>query len=388
MPGLRPAPRLIVEDRTISSGRMTCRTEDLAGAASRRVAVSAPVTERSRVSQSPRLSMRDVADMANVSVGTVSNVVNNPDRVLPATRQRVLDAIRTLGWSPNQQAQALRAGRSRTIGLAVMDVANPYFADLLRGAQARLEEAGYGATIGDADNRPEREAAVLQSFRHQRVRGVILGPIQGVPSEVEALQRAEIPTVLVDRADGGTGCTVGVDDVAGGRIAVEHLLAQGHTSIAFVGGPSTLAQVRDRRRGAEEAAAAAGASILAVSAKALDFASGRAAAEHLALLPNHERPTAVFCANDLIAIGLLQGLVAGGFRVPEDVAIVGYDDIEFASAATVPLSSVVQPRRDLGRTAADLLIREFEDRDAGVEHEHRTITYTPDLVIRRSSVRT
>ncbi len=339
------------------------------------------------MSTQPRLSMRDVAEMANVSIGTVSNVVNNPARVLPATRERVLEAIRTLGWTPNQQAQALRAGRSRTIGLAVMDVANPFFADLLRGAQARLEEEGYGATIGDADNRPAREEAVLRSFRDQRVRGVILGPIAALPREVEALHKARIPTVLVDRAEGGDACTVGVDDVAGGRIAAEHLISQGHRSLAFVGGPTTLAQVRDRREGAEQAAEAAEANLLAVSVPSLDFTSGRSAAEHITMLPVDERPTGIFCANDLIAIGMLQGLVAAGLRVPQDVALVGYDDIDFAAAATVPLSSVAQPRRELGRSAAELLIQELADIDGGLEHQHRTITYTPSLVVRASSAR-
>lgn len=345
-----------------------------------------PETDRSDVTPHPRLSMRDVADMARVSIGTVSNVVNNPERVLPATRERVEEAIRTLGWAPNQQAQALRAGKSRVIGLAVMDVANPFFADVLRGAQGRLEEAGYAATIGDSDNRPEREASALRSFRDQRVRGVILGPIGATPSEVDSLLQTRIPTVLVDRASGGAGCTVGVDDVAGGRIAAEHLIAQGHTALAFVGGPSTLAQVRDRRQGAEEAAADAGVSLLAVSVNALDFASGRAAAEQLALLPAAERPTGIFCANDMIAIGLLQGLVAARIRVPQDVAIVGYDDIDFAAAAAVPLSSVAQPRRELGATAAELLLQEIQDQDAGLAHEHRTISYTPTLVPRASSV--
>lgn len=330
--------------------------------------------------------MRDVAAMARVSIGTVSNVINNPERVLPSTRERVEEAIRHLGWVPNQQAQALRAGKSRVIGLAVMDVANPFFADVLRGAQGRLEESGYAATIGDSDNRPEREASALRSFRDQRVRGVILGPIGATPPEVEALLQARVPTVLVDRAHGGTGCSVGVDDVAGGRIAAEHLIAEGHSALAFVGGPSTLAQVRDRRTGAEEAAAAAGVSILTIPVDALDFASGRSAAEELARLSATQRPTAIFCANDMIAIGLLQGLVSARIRVPHDVAIVGYDDIDFAAAAAVPLSSVAQPRRELGATAADMLLEEIDAYESGRPHEHRTITYTPTVVPRASSV--
>nr|WP_231980033.1 substrate-binding domain-containing protein [Tessaracoccus coleopterorum] len=131
-----------------------------------------------------------------------------------------------------------------------MDVANPFFADLLRGAQKELSSNGFGATIGDADNNADLQQKVLRSFLAQRVRGVILGPIGKAPSVVDELQRAGIPTVLVDRAASDKGaCTVGMDDEAGGRMAVEHLLRRGHRSVAFVGGPATLDQVRDRLSG-------------------------------------------------------------------------------------------------------------------------------------------
>ncbi|GAA3869609.1 LacI family DNA-binding transcriptional regulator [Tessaracoccus defluvii] len=331
----------------------------------------------------PRISMREVAALAKVSIGTVSNVLNNPDRVLPATRERVERAIAETGWVPNQQAQQLRAGHGRTVGLAVMDVTNPFFADLLRGAQSTLSEHGYTATIGDADNDPARQTAILRSFLEQRVRGVILGPIGNSPGEVDELTRAGIHTVLVDRiTTTSETCTVGVDDVAGGRIAVEHLTERGHRRIAFAGGPSTLVQVRDRMEGALQAAEAAGATLITISVPILEFAGGRRAADEIALMPLEERPTAVFCANDLVAIGLLQGLIAVGLRVPDDIAIVGYDDIEFAAAAAVPLSSVAQPRRDLGTTAARLLVAEFEQ---GAEHRHEAVTFTPELSVRASS---
>lgn len=335
-----------------------------------------------------RISMRDVASLAKVSIGTVSNVLNNPDRVSPTTRQRVEDAISELGWVPNLQARQLRAGQGRIIGLAMLDVTNPFFADVLRGAQAALEDRGYIATIGDADNSWGRQASILRTFLEQRVRGVILSPIGDPVAEMQELARVGIPTVLADRTVAGVNaCTVGVDDVAGGRMAVEHLLAQGHRSIAFVGGPSTLVQVRDRREGAQQAAEAADATLLAISTPALDFAGGRRAAEELALLPSAERPTGVFCANDLVAIGLLQGLVANGLRVPDDIAIIGYDDIDFAAAAAVPLSSVAQPRRALGATAAELLLQEISDHDEGHPHTHRTVDFAPRLVVRASSAR-
>lgn len=335
-----------------------------------------------------RLSMREVASLAQVSIGTVSNVLNNPDRVLPATRERVERAIAELGWVPNKQAQQLRAGRGNTIGLAVMDVTNPFFADVLRGAQATLAAEGYSATIGDADNDLERQTTILRGFLEQRVRGVILGPIGIAPEEVDELTRSGIATVLVDRFAEGVGCcTVGVDDVAGGRIAVEHLVAQGHRAAAFVGGPSSLDQIRDRRDGAQQAALAGGATLLVISVNQLDFAAGRRAADELALLDADERPTGVFCANDLVAIGLLQGVMAQGLRVPDDIAIVGYDDIDFAAAAAVPLSSVAQPRRDLGATAAALLLAEIDHDDPLDPHAHQSIRFTPTLVVRDSSAK-
>ena len=330
--------------------------------------------------------MREVADLARVSVGTVSNVVNSPDRVLPATRERVEAAIEELGWVPNRQAQQLRAGRGRTVGLAVMDVTNPFFADVLRGAQNELGQQGYSATIGDADNDPERQARILRGFLAQRVRGVILGPIGGAPAEVDTLKRADIATVLVDRAAHDTTCcTVGVDDVAGGRIAVEHLLTQGHKNLAFVGGPASLDQIRDRLEGAGQAAAAAGAHLLSIPVPHLDFAAGRRAAEQFASLPLEQRPTGIFCANDLTAIGLLHGLLQQGLRVPQDVAIVGYDNIDFAEFAAVPLTSVAQPRRELGQTAATLLLAELVDQDANQPHVHRSQQFTPTLIARAST---
>ena len=149
--------------------------------------------------------------------------------------------------------------------------------------------------------------------------------------------------------------------------------------------PSPGARARARREGAEAATAEADASLLAISTPQLDFAAGRQAADELVLMAPETRPTGVFCANDLVAIGLLQGLMAQGLSVPDDVAIVGYDNIDFAAAAAVPLSSVAQPRTDLGRTAANLLMAELADAEAGVSHAHQSVRFTPNLVVRESS---
>lgn len=334
------------------------------------------------------VSMRDVATLAQVSVGTVSNVLNSPDRVSDATRHRVEQAIEKLGWVPNESARQLRAGRSRSIGMVVMDIANPFFTDVARGAEQLLYGEQYSVQIGNSDQDADRERTLLERFEQQRVGGVLFAPIEDSAERVLRLRQRGIPVVIVDRV-GATSdfCSVGVDDLAGGRLAGQHLLDQGHRRLAFVGGPSTLAQVRDRRRGLELAVEQAGdgVSLLAVSTPALGILDGLSSAGEIAALPEGERPTAVFAACDLVAIGLLQGFVTAGLRVPDDIAIIGYDDIAFAAAAAVPLSSIRQPREDIGRKSAELLVSEIEAADAGLPHRHEAVRFTPQLVARRST---
>ena len=333
--------------------------------------------------------MKDVAALAQVSLGTVSNVINSPELVSDTTRERVVSAISKLGWVPNESARQLRAGRSRTLGVVVMDIANPFFTDLVLGAEDYVDERGYSVLVSNSAQEPGREHNHLQLLEQQRVGGVLLAPIWGLSDQVRQLRRRGIPVVLLDRAGDATDlCSVSVDDVEGGRLAVQHLLDQGHTHIALVGGPGDLQQVRDRRLGAELARSQHGnAQLLVISTPNLDAASGVAAAGELAALPAVERPTAVFAANDLLAIGLLQGLVTSGLRVPEDVALLGYDDISFAASAAVPLSSVRQPSRDIGRRAAELLLAEIAAAEQDEPHEHEAVRFQPELVVRRSSIR-
>jgi LacI family transcriptional regulator len=193
--------------------------------------------------------------------------------------------------------------------------------------------------------------------------------------------------VLLDRTrSGNVHCSVAVDDVLGGRLAVDHLLELGHERIAFVGGPERIGQVQDRRLGAGQALESAGHSrddLVVVTTDALTVSEGREAGARIAGMASNERPAGVFCANDLLALGLLQHCVSLGIRVPEDMAIVGYDDIIFAAAAAVPLTSVRQPRRQLGRTAAELLLDEASNPD----HTHQQVLFTPELVVRASTRR-
>jgi LacI family transcriptional regulator, galactose operon repressor len=329
------------------------------------------------------VSIKQVANAAGVSLGTVSNVLNRPDQVAPETRQRVQAVIAKLGYVRNDSARQLRAGRSRTIAVVVLDVGNPFFTDVVRGAELQAGKDGVMVIVCNSGDDPARQRRHLEQLAEQRVRGVLITPVESDPdAALSLLAMQSVPAVLVDRASGQPDrCSVAVDDVLGGRLAAQHLLAQGHQHIAFLGGPPHLAQVADRYAGAAGAVAhVPHARLTAVETDALTVAAGNVAAQQILAKP--DRPTALFCANDLIALGALQALTQAAIAVPGDMAIVGYDDIEYAAAAAVPLSSVRQPRELLGQTAAQLLSEETDNPQA---HRHRHVKFLPELVVRRSS---
>ena len=330
-------------------------------------------------------SVIDVAQRAGVSLGTVSNVLNRPDRVAPATRDRVLAAIEELGFVRNEAARQLRAGRSRTIGLVVLDIGNPFFTDIAAGVESAATVAGLSVVLCNSGESPSREEHYLNLLQEQRSYGILITPVTRKLTRIDEIRRQGTPSVLVDRATRGRRCSVSVDDVVGGSLGAAHLFRIGHERIAFVGGPMVLNQVTDRLAGARRAAADAGLSddaIIVIETPALNVVEGRAAGAGIAALPANRRPTAAFCANDLIALGVLQEMTRLRINVPNDLAIVGYDDIDFAAAAAVPLSSIRQPRSQLGNTATNLLIEEVT---TPVEHTHRKVVFDPELVVRESS---
>lgn len=327
------------------------------------------------------VSVKDVASAASVSVGTVSNVLNRPDRVAPATVERVHAAIAELGFVRNDAARQLRAGRSRSIGLVVLDVRNPFFTDVARGAEARAMQSKLVVLLGNSDDDQGRESGYLDLFEEQRVHGVLITPVGDVDARLARLRQRGIPTVLVDRSSDADVSSVSVDDVAGGRLAAEHLLATGRHRLAFVGGPASVRQVADRLEGAREAVDAhPDATLEVIDTPALSVLAGRAAGEQLRRRDRSERPDAIFAANDLLAVGVLQALAMfGSIAVPDEVAIIGYDDIDFAAAAVVPLSSIRQPSELIGSRAVDLLLAEID----GQPRER--VVFQPELVVRDST---
>jgi LacI family transcriptional regulator len=331
-------------------------------------------------------SVVDVAARAGVSLGTVSNVLNRPDRVAPATRDRVMQAIQELGFVRNEAARQLRAGRSRTIGLVVLDVGNPFFTDLARGVETTAGKSGLSVVLCNSNDDTSREQHYLSLLQEQRAYGILITPVGRVTPAVEAVRRMGTPVVLVDRGSNRRQCSVSVNDRVGGELAVAHLIAQGHKRIGFVGGPLSINQVSERLAGARAAMQAAGLrddALTVIETPRLDVSAGRATGAQIAELPPRRRPTAVFCANDLLALGLLQDTTRRHKSVPGDLAIVGYDDIDFAAAAAVPLTSVRQPRAQLGQAAMELLLEEATDPEA---HQHRQVVFEPELIVRDSTV--
>jgi LacI family transcriptional regulator len=330
-------------------------------------------------------SVKDVAAAAGVSLGTVSNVMNRPEVVSSGTRERVERAMADLGFVRNESARQLRAGTSRTLAYVMLDGSNPFFHDVAQGIEMAAEDADLSLFICNSNSRAEREEIHLDRLLQQRVQGILITPVNPEAPHLDELSRRGVPLVIVDRVRRDNGCcSVAVDDVLGGRIAVEHLAEQGHTRVAFIGGPSSIGQVRERLQGAREIWAELGLppeDLIHLPTEALTVAEGRSAGERLAGLPVRRRPTAAFCANDLLALGLLQQSIGSGLRVPEHLAIVGYDDIEFAAAAAVPLTSVRQPRQELGRAAANLVLDEATNPD----HQHQQLLFTPELVARAST---
>ncbi|WP_030172282.1 LacI family DNA-binding transcriptional regulator [Spirillospora albida] len=331
------------------------------------------------------VGIKQVAAHAGVSPGTVSNVLNRPERVADGTRERVERAIVELGFVRNGSASTLRAGHSSTIGLMVLDLANPFFTEVARGVEDVASERGYAVILASSGESDEREQRNLRVLAEQRVRGVLLTPVGDEGENADRLRDRDVPVVLLDHpTPRANQCSVAVDDVAGGELAAAELLAGGARTIAFVTGPPGLRQCADRRKGALRALKAAGLGRDALREVPVAAMNARAGQEAAARLLDGPPPDAVFCANDLLALGVLRVLLQAGMRVPEDVALIGYDDIDFSAAAAVPLSSVRQPTYRLGRIATELLLEECDDAGG---HAHQQVMFQPELVVRESSRR-
>lgn len=331
-------------------------------------------------------SSRDVAERAGVSIGTVSNVINRPDIVSTRTRAKVEAAIQELGFVPNASARRLRGVATRTIGVVVPDVSNPFFTDLARGAEDAANEADFLVIVCNSDESAVKEEHYLNMLEAQQVDGICITPatrtsLQKSPTFRRLLDRRVALAVMDGRLPGVQACFATVDDVRGGALAAEHLLDHGHTSFIWVTGPDSIPQCYDRERGIRSALVGSHSDAFTRVQVATMTADAGLAVGHR-LVDEGFSQTAIICANDLLAFGCLRAFIERGLRVPEDVSIIGYDDIDFARVAAVPLTSIRQPRRELGRAAAEMVLAQC----GGLGNvPTREVIFQPVLVAREST---
>jgi len=327
--------------------------------------------------------MRQIAERADVSIGTVSHVVNHSARVRPKLRERVLEAIRSLGFQPSALAQGLRTNRTRMLGMIIPDITNPFFPGVVRGAEDVAFKHSYRVILCNTDNDPAKESLYLSELRSYRAAGLLIIPAAGsdLASALTPGAPGIPPVVCLDRcAIGWTGDSVIVANEKGAFEATKHLIQSGHRNLAVITGPSRLANAIERLKGFRRAIRDANLPLPVefVQEAAFDTRSGfQAARRLLRMLP---RPTAIFACNDLMALGVLHAVHELGLRCPEDLSLVGFDNLEFCDYTSPALTSVYQPGYQLGATAGNLLL----ERINGLESRPKRLILDTELKIRSS----
>ncbi|GAA5091838.1 LacI family DNA-binding transcriptional regulator [Microbacterium yannicii] len=326
------------------------------------------------------VTVSDVAAHAGVSRATVSYALTQPSRLSDEMLARVQASIAELGYVRNDAARRLRVGRSQALGLVVANSRNPFFAELASGVETEAARHGLFILLANADDNPERERQYLRFFESQQVNGVLIAPVGAVPEELVELRKKGTPFVLLGKPEGDTIYpSVSGDGRSGGRLATEHLISQGRRRLLFVGGPHP--QVVDRRDGATDAvdAAASGITLETITVPLQTARAGEEIAEQL--LRRGELPDGIFAGNDLLALGLMHRLIAAGVSIPQTLSLVGYDDIEFAELAIVPLTSVRHAGDKMGAAAVLKLL------DADSSGQPEEAEFAPQLMVRQTSLR-
>lgn len=327
-------------------------------------------------------SVKDVAALARVSSSTVSNYLNHPHVLGAASRERVRAAIEELGFVPNESARQLRAGSSKALALILLDAWLPYFNELSRGVEDVTREGGWSLFYSNSNRDSAQERRNIEMFEAHRVQGIVIYPHDDVVPQLERVADRGIRSVVVGPIPPSSKiASVLFDDRGGGRLAGEHLLALGRRRLLFLGTP-TVSQSNDRLQGLRDAADA-DAEILVHDVSDLITEEGLRAAAAIIAMPASERPDAVFAANDMVALGVLTGLLRHGIRVPEDIALVGFDDVAQAHQSVVPLTSVRQPGYEIGRAAGAALLRQLADPAAPPPE---TTPFAAELIVRESTI--
>jgi DNA-binding LacI/PurR family transcriptional regulator len=324
----------------------------------------------------------DVARHAGVSIATVSHALSGNRRVAQATRDRIRHSVRELGYRPNAFARSLRTERSHMVSLIIPDITNPYYPTLARGLQDAVHPGGYQSFVCNTDARRDEERSFLNDALQRRVDGIAFAAFATTARMLSAVLRADIPLVSFGTTIRHTKVDqVSSDDLAGAREATEYLIDKGYDPIAMIGGPPGSPPSERRLEGFRAALGAVGTRFDRRSVATGDFTRSGGAAAMRELLSRRGRPRAVFCANDLMAIGAMDAIRRAGLRVPRDVAVMGYDDIEAAALVTPELTTVLNPAYEMGRAAGRLLL----ERMGGQVPRSRTELVVPYRLVPRAS---
>jgi LacI family transcriptional regulator len=329
-------------------------------------------------------SLQEVAARARVSIATVSRVINKSDKVVLETRAAVEKALRELDYRPSRVARRLRmnSGRANLVGLIIPDIQNPFYAEIARGVEDAAYANQYALLLCNSDEDLEKERFYLEVMRAESVDGVVLPPFDDTDKAVVERVKAGMPIVCVDRSLARVKTDlVEIDNHQGAFEAVAHLISRGHKHIGLIEGRAQVSTSRERRRGYIDALGAGGVSLRKELMRAGDFKqeSGRVLTNELLAL--RQPPTALFVLNNLMTVGALAALHNQGLRIPQDVAIIGFDDLPWAEALDPPLTVIRQPAREVGRQAMELLLRRIME----PTRPPVTVRLRPELVIRRST---
>lgn len=307
-------------------------------------------------------TIREVAERAGVSLTTVSHVINNTRFVSEEKKLRVQEAMQELNYRPNALARSLRSGKTHTLGLILPDSSNPFFADIGRSLEATAFDLGFSVILCNTEGDPSREEFYVDVLSKKQVDGMIFVATGDQANSLNLLLEENIPVVVVDRCFPEIEVdTVITDNRLGGQLATQHLIELGHKRIACITGPSNLTPSAERVTGYQEAVEEAGIALDPALIMQGDYHPKSGQNVTSAMLKLKNPPSAIFACNDLMAIGAMRAVVAAGLRVPEDISIIGFDDIELARYSTPPLTTIAQPILEIGSEAARLMVDRIKD---------------------------
>ena len=327
-------------------------------------------------------TIREVAERAGVSYATVSHVINNTRLVSPETRARVLAAMEALNYRPNALARSLRQGKTHTIGLVLPDSANPFFAEISRSIEDEAFKKGYSVFLCNTELDTQRELFYVDVLSKKQVDGIIFVAAGDQADSLDFLLRQGMPVVMIDRDLPNVEVdAVLTDHQLGGFLATRHLLELGHRRIACIAGPSSITPSAERIIGYRRALEQAGLPYDENLVIRGDYHAQSGLEITHSILKMDPRPTAIFALNDLMALGALRAAAEAGYSIPRDLAVVGYDDLELAQFTNPPLTTIAQPKREIGAQAVHLLV----DRMARKSRPPSRLVLPPELIIRRST---